>query len=1167
MGTTEADLLRRMMAAGEITEGDAARASELAGPDRGAASPGGLFPEQAGILRRLRGGGGDRFEAADELSTLDRLAGRFAGGLQSELTLGRQEAFGAAGGDAVVDREVTDILNKEGLDAGDIADVAGRILGAAPLALATGALARVGAAALSGRLAGRAPGIARALEFVSSDADKAARFGRRVLQGASRNVFEGLAFSAVAGPARRLEEGQSRARAVAQEFGVGAAADFIFGAVLGTGGAGLRNAARAFSESDNSIDREIGTALIRIIDDAEVGGPGAAGQRTSAQVVDRPAEIAAPDELLPLPPGEPQAPPRFRAPETGGAVDLEAPIGDLPARAEAGPILARGEVPSPAELRARDDVDIERNRPFLSRRVQEGDEAVQAAESITEGEPTSVTLFHARAEGRGIDPDEPLFFGTRDTDVIREQGAGPARPFQVEIENPLVVEADNFGNIASGTGSERSARARLIETARENGNDAVVIRGSNAVGEGDEVIVVEPRGRVTDQEGRLIGEGGEAGDALPFIEGTAPEELAATAPPAPEELAVPQVRSRAAREAIDEMSRATDEGELFTAASNLQEAGLSDAEARDVQAFIRQRLQSFQRGAEVPAPARPFDEPPARPEVSETDATPAEATDRPRGTPESVPEPDAEVPAVLREDGFETNPQPLKAAVDQLGEEGIMPLDRAVSRVKELTPRLEEPRARTELESTLEEVDQQYGIEVGDRVRVRNGLNPEDMEPTLAAQATALRHADAAATAFREGEALQGAQGAPAPVSTPSGQLSASYRVVDLDDVVASHSATSWQPDPDYYPTGAVQQRDYLRNTANRESVIRIADQPDINSFLDRSSFAQTGPPVLSPDGKAIAGNGRTMALKRMRELNPEGFRAYQEAVRARAAEFGIEGDLPPGGVLVRVLDDDSVDFSDVDQLRELNIEFDKAVGKAKTAIEDAASRASTLESRGSAALRALDESIEPDQTLRAWLWTPDGRSFVRELRQSGVIGADEAGQLIDGDTGFLTERGREVVTETLLVSAVGDADVVRRAPQAIKGRIEHAIPGLVRAKGTEWDLQPVVREALDLHASLAENPQFTGRTGKVANFRGQQDLFGAETSARGLDMAQTIEDFGKRDVTEAFRGYFRELDLARRQGQSDDLFGFEPKTPEQAFSEKFGAARRIQESDRRPCR
>jgi len=138
--------------------------------------------------------------------------------------------------------------------------------------------------------------------------------------------------------------------------------------------------------------------------------------------------------------------------------------------------------------------------------------AASTGGEIISGQPSTVRLFHSRDPSRPIPADEPLFLGTQRTDVIEEQGGAPAREFEVNMENPLVIDTDDFGNISTGQETERSARARLIEQARANGHDAIVIRGSRAVGEGDEVILT--RGDLASEVDEDIG-----GD-LPFLDGT-----------------------------------------------------------------------------------------------------------------------------------------------------------------------------------------------------------------------------------------------------------------------------------------------------------------------------------------------------------------------------------------------------------------------------------------------------------------------------------------------------------------------------------------------------------------------------------------------------------------------------------------------------------------------
>ncbi|MFW6206620.1 MAG: diguanylate cyclase domain-containing protein, partial [Gemmatimonadota bacterium] len=371
------------------------------------ASPGGVLPFQAEFLRRLQESGQQVTTPQREFEQVttrpERIMARFGSGLASELTLGREELLGVEQEGL---RQARDILNVEQIerrpdegffsfagraiansDIEDWADAMGHVAGALPLAVLTGGTAnllargglthatRVGQQATRAaqtartladveqatRVARRAQGAQRLFSVLAREVPEQAGVGMRLLRGATANVFEGAAYSAVAGPARRLEEGQSRGRAIAQEFGIGAAADFVLGMVLGVPGARLGRFAENLRNSDNSIDREMGDAIQRRLTEGAQPEP-VNPERIVRPRGPRPGTLPAGSrgELPELPAARGPAG-RLTRPRTEGG-----PAGLLPPEA-GGPRLARGETLPPERARAREDVQMERDLPFLSR--------------------------------------------------------------------------------------------------------------------------------------------------------------------------------------------------------------------------------------------------------------------------------------------------------------------------------------------------------------------------------------------------------------------------------------------------------------------------------------------------------------------------------------------------------------------------------------------------------------------------------------------------------------------------------------------------------------------------------------------------------------------------------------------------------------------------------
>ena len=379
------------------------------------------------------------------------------------------------------------------------------------------------------------------------------------------------------------------------------------------------------------------------------------------------------------------------------------------------------------------------------------------------------------------------------------------------------------------------------------------------------------------------------------------------------------------------------------------------------------------------------------------------------------------------------------------------------------------------------------------------------------------------------------------------------YELVEADQLTPSHNAQSFEPSAGY--PAEIQGRAYHgeRGRAARESVIRQTERFDPELALDPTASVEGGVPTVTAEGHAVAGNQRVMMIQRLAKEHPEKYAAYRQALEARAEQFGLD---PAAGrdmqhpVLVRRIVDPAVDTGNVDVLRRLNASSDVPKGKTKDVLSDASTRAAQLRSsRG--ALEHFASTIGDDQTIRQYLETADGREFGKRLLQDGVITEGERARYFDATTGTPTQEGKQLLERTLQTAAIGDADVISRAPDNMLRKLDSALPAIVRASTIEgYDLGPQVREALDLLASARANDV------KVGDLIAQVDPFTTPPDPRAAAMAQFLEGARKNEVTAAFRGYAEDAAQAGRQSaQAGDLFGYEPPAPEAAARQRFGSA------------
>src|SRR5690606_20330113 len=248
---------------------------------------------RARLARLTRAAGGFTPEDVGGPTRTERIIGEFGRGMLNALTLGHADISR----DEVLDLAPGDI------DASDIANVVGQIVGTAPAALATGAVAGLGAAALAGRAAmasraalaagqvNKARAFARTadvLRFLSQRAPQEAGLLARAFRSRAQNIYAGLAYSLSTEPFRHIDEGISRARSIAINTGFGAAADFLIGVALPFVGAPISSLVKKLANSDNSIDRELAEAVMDHLRNAgrigEAPEPGAEALR-GAEIV------------------------------------------------------------------------------------------------------------------------------------------------------------------------------------------------------------------------------------------------------------------------------------------------------------------------------------------------------------------------------------------------------------------------------------------------------------------------------------------------------------------------------------------------------------------------------------------------------------------------------------------------------------------------------------------------------------------------------------------------------------------------------------------------------------------------------------------------------------------------------------------------------------------
>ena len=363
---------------------------------------------------------------------------------------------------------------------------------------------------------------------------------------------------------------------------------------------------------------------------------------------------------------------------------------------------------------------------------------------------------------------------------------------------------------------------------------------------------------------------------------------------------------------------------------------------------------------------------------------------------------------------------------------------------------------------------------------------------------------------------------------------------MDADQLRASHTTGYAQRSEAEFPP-EIQGRAYhgSRGRQAREHTEGIVSSFDPARALDQTISAAEGPPVVTESGVVVAGNGRTIAQQRVHE-SPEASAALKQQVVERASEFGLDPDQVAGiakPVLVRRITDPGVDQTDVGTLQALNTSSDQPIGKTKDPISEGATKAASLKAARTS-LEHFASTVDPEDSIRGYLGGAAGKDFLSELVQDGVITQAERARYIDVNTGVATDEGKTLVERMFYVAALGDADVVSRAPKAVLRKLDTSLPAIIRAgeAGGDWAVGPVVSEAMDVLAGA----KASGMT--LDDFVSQIDIEREPPNPAAVDMARFMSG-KKAEVRDAFREYANRAEAFTRQSQSDDLFGYEPPT------------------------
>ena len=398
----------------------------------------------------------------------------------------------------------------------------------------------------------------------------------------------------------------------------------------------------------------------------------------------------------------------------------------------------------------------------------------------------------------------------------------------------------------------------------------------------------------------------------------------------------------------------------------------------------------------------------------------------------------------------------------------------------------------------------------------RDRIAHEKAVAEVAAEEAARRAADeeqrrlgagAAHPAIREKwDAAEKIDGHADEIVLPNGErMQGHYVLVEAGAATPSHNPTAEFAKNEGFPV------DENGQTINDRDYERDKDAQDITREMGRTydSRAVQDVPVVSRDGVVLSGNGRTMAGELAAQQDTDG--AYIDYLRNYGGKFGFTPDQVNAMRHPRVV---FVPDGDMPYTTDTFAKFNAQEKKGMSVTELAVKLGKTVPDD---VFRRILQVLNEYETLGAFYAdTKAATGVINELRNAGVIGANEYGSMFDGDT--ISERGKEMIESMLIGKAFeGSPDAIRQLTEfkSLRQSVVSALSEIVNniALGDDYSLADELSAAIDLCYKARKAGIQAGKP--VSGFARQGVLFPADgeatvadyTNATMLMLADTLND------------------------------------------------------------
>ena len=364
------------------------------------------------------------------------------------------------------------------------------------------------------------------------------------------------------------------------------------------------------------------------------------------------------------------------------------------------------------------------------------------------------------------------------------------------------------------------------------------------------------------------------------------------------------------------------------------------------------------------------------------------------------------------------------------------------------------------------------------------------------------------------------------------------YHAVESDSILPSHNARrNFVKNESAYPNERPYE-DPVRGAAERAKVIGIAQaDPKKLSLLTSDTISpDDGPPITTPDGTVLGGNGRAMGTQLAYSNGGEAAQRVKQTMVDAAGKFGldpakIEGMKEPIIVRSIVHVDARSDWSTV-----LNESL--ATGRSQAVI--AVSRGKKVSDNTAAMVSSF---FAPDEdgkfpTLSEVLSSKArAAKIVDSLRNDGAWSPQDFERFTDPKTRDLNDEGKASIEKILLGRIVPDASLIDTLTPGVKQRLLTAVGPLTRGLGDAThgdDLAGILHDALESFPGYKESArpavQYFLEQGSMFDFPGKGDNAVAAL-VKGLD------EMGPRKFSNAITEVIQQLGVETGEKQTS-MFG-----------------------------